>query len=215
MNALISMIILCILKIYYRSKRLLTHNRFFLFLKKSFHYSYLRYFGVDTEFGHVNLVGLPIIRKSKNSRIILGRDVTLVSSSYGNVAGINHPVILTTLGEGATIHLEEGCGLSGSSVCAVKGIRIGKNSGLGANASVYDTDFHVVDSSREDQEGILDAEAKPVEIGENVWVAANVLILKGVTIGNDAVIGAGSVVSKNIQANMLVIGNPAKEVRKI
>jgi acetyltransferase-like isoleucine patch superfamily enzyme len=183
------------------------------FLRKSFHYAYLRYFGVETNFGDVTLKGLPILKKNKNSRIILGKEVTLISNSKWNVAGINHPVILATLSEGAVINIGDGVGMSGSSICAVNSISIGNNSGLGANANVYDTDFHALKNFGERQESILDSKSSPVRIGEKVWIAANVLILKGVTIGDDAVIGAGSIVRQDVPDNALVTGNPAKVVR--
>ena len=56
---------------------------------------------------------------------------------------------------------------------------------------------------------------KPVFIGENVWIASNVIILPGVHIGDNAIIGAGSVVTKNVPANVIALGNPAKIVREI
>lgn len=55
----------------------------------------------------------------------------------------------------------------------------------------------------------------PVHIGENVWVGANVVILPGVTIGDNSVIGAGSVVTKDIPANVVAVGNPCRVLREI
>ena len=57
--------------------------------------------------------------------------------------------------------------------------------------------------------------ADEIHIGNNVWVAANVVILGGVTIGDNAVIGAGSVVTKDIPANYLAYGVPCKPIREI
>lgn len=56
---------------------------------------------------------------------------------------------------------------------------------------------------------------KPVSIGKNVWIASNATILPGVHIGNNSIIGACSVVTKDIPANVIAMGNPAKVVRKI
>ena len=56
---------------------------------------------------------------------------------------------------------------------------------------------------------------KQVYIGKNVWVGAGAVILSGVTIGDNAVIGAGSVVTRDVEANTVVAGNPAREIRKI
>lgn len=57
--------------------------------------------------------------------------------------------------------------------------------------------------------------ARPVSIGNNVWIGGNSVILPGVTIGDNSVIGAGSVVNRNIPANVLAVGNPCKVVRAI
>ncbi len=55
---------------------------------------------------------------------------------------------------------------------------------------------------------------KKVMIGSNVWIGANSIILPGVTIGNNAVVGAGSVVTKSVPENTVVIGNPARIIKK-
>ncbi|MBO6082618.1 MAG: sugar O-acetyltransferase, partial [Bacteroidales bacterium] len=57
--------------------------------------------------------------------------------------------------------------------------------------------------------------AKPVTIGNDVWIGGNVTILPGVTIGDNAVIGAGSVVTESIPANSLAVGTPARVIREL
>ena len=57
--------------------------------------------------------------------------------------------------------------------------------------------------------------AKPVTLGDNVWLASNVVILPGVTVGEGAVIGAGSVVTKDVEPYTVVAGNPARFLRRI
>ncbi|WP_295747192.1 sugar O-acetyltransferase [uncultured Limosilactobacillus sp.] len=56
---------------------------------------------------------------------------------------------------------------------------------------------------------------KPIQIGDNVWLGGNVTILPGVTIGDNSIVGAGSVVTKNVPANVIVVGNPARILRQI
>lgn len=58
-------------------------------------------------------------------------------------------------------------------------------------------------------------DAKPINIGENVWIGANATVLSGVTIGKNSVIGAGSVVTKDIPENVVAVGNPCKVLRPI
>ena len=57
--------------------------------------------------------------------------------------------------------------------------------------------------------------ALPITVGDNVWIGTNVFVLPGVTIGNNTIIGAGSVVNKNIPDGVIAAGNPCKIIRKI
>lgn len=57
--------------------------------------------------------------------------------------------------------------------------------------------------------------AKPIEIGNNVWIGGNVVVLPGVKIGDNTVIGAGSVVTKDIPANVVAVGNPCRVIKEI
>lgn len=56
--------------------------------------------------------------------------------------------------------------------------------------------------------------SKPIKIGNHVWIGLRAIILKGVTIGNDSIIGAGAVVTKDVPPNCLVVGTPAKIIRR-
>lgn len=178
-------------------------------------YLYLRISGVEVEWGDVRMYGFPLIIKAKGSRIIVRKGTTLVSSSRNNPAGINHCVILATMCNGATIEID-GAGLSGSSIVCAKGIYIGRNSGLGANSNIYDTDFHILDpSQRMVQKSIIEAEAAKVKLGKNVWVSSSVNILKGVNIGDNSVVGCGSVVTRDIESGYLYAGVPARKIRSL
>ncbi len=69
-----------------------------------------------------------------------------------------------------------------------------------------DRDYHKFNSNTE--------EIKPVKIGDNVWIGCNSIILKGITIGNGAVVAAGSIVTKDVPPKVLVGGNPAKVIKE-
>ncbi len=90
-------------------------------------------------------------------------------------------------------------------------VTIGNNVQFAPNVSLYTAGHPLHPDSRNSgyEYGI------PITIGNNVWIGGNVVILPGVHIGDNVVIGAGSVVSKNIPANKLAVGNPCRIVRDI
>ncbi len=92
------------------------------------------------------------------------------------------------------------------------GIRIGRDGLFGANVEIFDSDFHDLDPPRRTAGT---QETAPVEIGDNVFVGMGVRILKGSTIGDDSVIGAGSVVTGAIPAGVIAAGNPARVIREL
>ena len=92
---------------------------------------------------------------------------------------------------------------------------IGNHTIIGGNCKIWDTDFHP--TSIEQRRIDIDSNAKtsPIHIGEYVFVGADSIIMKGVTVGDFAVIGAGSVVRTNIPENEVWAGNPAVFVKKL
>lgn len=95
--------------------------------------------------------------------------------------------------------------------CSGAGIRIGRDCLFGVHVEIFDSDFHELDPARRRNGSPKPA---PVEIGDNVFVGMGVRILKGATIGSDAVIGAGSVVAGPIPAGVIAAGNPARVIRE-
>lgn len=181
--------------------------------KRKTDYDFLSKSGVETEPGWVEMVGVPIIDKFANSEMRIGKGVTLVSDSTYNVAGVNHPVIISTMAEGAKIVLHDGVGISGGSIVTSSTIEIGENTQLGVNCNIWGTDFHSIDASERKRGN--GAKSAPIKIGKDCWIGANVTVLKGVAIGDGAVIGTGSVVTKDVPANVLAAGNPAKVIKKL
>lgn len=96
-------------------------------------------------------------------------------------------------------------------VLDVMPVRIGSRTLLGPNVQLY-TATHPMNF----KERALGLElAKPITIGEDVWVGGSVVICPGVSIGNRCVIGAGSVVTKDIPPDVFAAGNPCKVIRKL
>ena len=96
---------------------------------------------------------------------------------------------------------------------------IGDNVCLGPNVSLMATNHPLIAQERMslNKEGktTMAEYARGIKIGNNVWIACNAVVIDGVTIGDDVVIGAGSVVTKDIPAGYLAYGNPCRPVRKI
>jgi len=90
-------------------------------------------------------------------------------------------------------------------------VSFGDNAFIGPNCSFY-TAGHPLDAKQRN-EGL--EYARPIRVGNNVWFGGNVVVLPGVTIGNNAVIGAGSVVTKDIPDHAVAVGNPCKVVKMI
>jgi len=90
------------------------------------------------------------------------------------------------------------------------GVEIGDEALIGPNVSLI-TSSHPIEPSRR-REGVT---ARPIVIGKNVWIAAGATVIGGVTIGGNSVVAAGSVVTKDVPANTLVGGNPARVIRLI
>lgn len=97
----------------------------------------------------------------------------------------------------------------GTSLSAHELVRIGDRCQIGSHVCMMDNDYHSVEDR--DRPG----ESGPIVLGNNVWLGIRVIVLKGVTIGENSVIGAGSVVTKDIPANCLAAGMPAKPIRSL
>ena len=90
-------------------------------------------------------------------------------------------------------------------------ITVGEDCQIGPNVQLL-TPTHPIDP--EPRRDKLEA-AKPIVIGDNVWLGGGVIVCPGVTIGENTVIGAGSVVTKDVPANVIAVGNPARVIREI
>ncbi|NYI03575.1 sugar O-acetyltransferase [Allostreptomyces psammosilenae] len=90
-------------------------------------------------------------------------------------------------------------------------ITIGEDCQIGPNVQLLTPTHPLEPQPRRDK---LEA-ARPITIGDNVWLGGGAIVLPGVTIGDNAVVGAGAVVTKDVPANVVVVGNPARPVREL
>jgi acetyltransferase-like isoleucine patch superfamily enzyme len=162
----------------------------------------------------LRVFGWPLTQFTPGSRVVVGTNVRLISSSSFNPIGLNHPCSLRTLSPSASLVIGNDVGMSGCTIVAADSVAIGNGCLLGANSLVMDTDIHPLETAgrrwRTD-----DVRSAPVALGDNVFVGTAAMILKGVTVGDNAVIGAGSVVSSDVPAEAIVGGSPARVIGSV
>jgi acetyltransferase-like isoleucine patch superfamily enzyme len=153
--------------------------------------------------------------RSKNPRaVVIGRHV----SCY---AGCSFSV-----GDNGQCSIGDFTLLNGALIMADEKIDIGSHCLISWNVGIADSDFHPLEPAQR----LIDAQAlapyfetrpprpklktAPVKIADNVWIGMNAIILKGVSIGENSVVAAGSVVTKSVEPNTVVAGNPAQVVKQ-
>lgn len=161
--------------------------------------------------------GTVILSRWPGSRIELGDGVSIISSSRRcTSATIHAPTRLRTFAPTARIVLEDGVSLNGTAITArSRTIRIGKGTMVAPNCVITDSDFHAMwpPETRLDTPAFeRDAD---VTIGQHVWLGMRCIVLKGVTIGDGAIVAAGSVVTRDVPPATLVAGVPARVVRQL
>ncbi len=158
-----------------------------------------------------NFHGIPRIIRYPGSSIEIGSYCTINSRKKAIYVHLHQPSTFVTQRKGALIKIGNRSGLSGVAVLAANQVIIGDNVLIGANTTIMDNDFHHPDPRKRRQE---DFPARPVIIENNVFIGFNCIILKGVRIGENATIGANSVVLSNIPRDSIAIGNPCKVIMK-
>jgi acetyltransferase-like isoleucine patch superfamily enzyme len=154
------------------------------------------------------------LRSRKPRAVVIGKHV----SCY---AGCSF-----SIGEGGQCRIGGFTLLNGALIMAEEKIEIGSHCLISWNVGIADSDFHPLDPAQR----LVDAQAlapyfkdrpprpklrtAPVKIADNVWIGMNAVILKGVTIGENCVVAAGSVVTKSVPPNTVVAGNPAVAVKQ-
>lgn len=193
---------------FYRMERLLLvlsstlYNRFKLYIAKSV---------IGSNF---KSCGNMLIRNyAGKGGITIGEDVFINSARIANPIGGDTKTIIY-VEKSAKLLIGNGVKISNTTFFAKCSIEVGERTYIGGGARIYDSDFHSIypEYRLNGNTHILSA---PVVIGKRVFIGSNVQILKGVIIGDDCVVGAGSVVTKSIPAGQIWGGNPAKFIKNI
>ena len=155
--------------------------------------------------------GVPRFSREVDSHISIGSDCQFRSAVWANKVGLNRPCMISTLYPGAKVEIGDRVGMSGTVVAAACSISIGADVLCGGNVTICDTDWHEIDPEHRRTRG----RECPVVIEDNVWLGLNVIVLKGVTIGKDSIIGAGSVVVRSIPPRSIAVGQPARVLKSL
>ena len=143
--------------------------------------------------------------------LYVGTGIEIYGGYVGNLISQGKPSIIV-VEAGGRLRIEDNVKASSINIYVKESIYIGKNAMFGSGVSIWDSDFHsmnVIDRIY----GNDKAKSSPIFIGDDVFIGANCLILKGVRIGEGAIIGANSVVTKSVGSKEIWAGNPARKIR--
>lgn len=179
-------------------------------------YLYLYHFMV-LKVQHVTYTKMPDFKGktwlTNQGKCTLGKDVIFNSSLTSNPVGIFKPCTIFVQKSGE-LQIGSKSGFSGVSIHCANKITIGQYVNCGGNVCIWDSDFHPLHYEDRRVDDISKINSAPISIGDDVFIGANAIILKGVNIGARAIIGAGSVVTKNIPADEIWAGNPIRFIKK-
>lgn len=187
------------------------------------------YYRINTLLSKINLVFLKLKFKNlsigencridwnsyvdiSQNRCVIGDNVILQSLQKNYHVGMPFPASILIDVKNAKIEIGNGTSIHGAYIHAQKSIIIGEDCAIAAGVNIIDCNGHVLNSLHRNNVRDIPEE---IVIGNNVWIGLNAIILKGSIIGDNCVVGAGSVVKGNFEENSLIMGNPAKFIKTI
>ena len=173
-------------------------------------------YGNNVKFEKIRSKGVPFVRIERGGNCTIGDNFKMNNNIPANPIGRVQRCILLVK-KGATLTIGRNVGMSSSAIVTHQQIEIGDNVIMGGGVCIYDTDFHSIEPAyRKDPK--MDRQMRKcakVTVGNNVFIGAHATLLKGVTIGENSIIGACSVVTHNVPSNEIWAGNPARFIKQI
>lgn len=166
--------------------------------------------------GKVRSSGVPVIHMSLNSVCVIGKNFSMGNWVVNNASGVKAKSKIEVR-RGAELIIGENVGITSVTIMCFDKIHIGDNVMIGVGSHIFDTNFHNINpvdriQKKDPKDTVRTA---PIIIKDNVFIGAFSIILKGVTIGKNSVVAAGSVVTKSIPDNQIWGGNPAQFIKEI
>lgn len=159
-------------------------------------------------------LGIPYVHISIGAKCIIGENLNINNGVKYSDSGLNGKCRIEVR-DVAILNIGNNVGLSDVTITCHEKITIGNNVIVGVGSQIRDTNNHSL-NPQDRLNGLdwINKKTSPITIKNNVFIGAYSFILKGVTIGENSIIGAGSVVTKDIPANEIWAGNPAQFIRK-
>lgn len=160
--------------------------------------------------------GVPFVSIARNGgKVLIGNNFRMNNGAKGNPIGCFQRCTFFC-DNNSSIIIGNNVGISQTALISYSVIVIEDNVKIGGGTCIYTTDFHSLDpQNRLSAEDIKHRKVADVTIKQNAFIGAHCIILKGVVVGENSIVGAGSVVTKNIPANEIWAGNPAKFIRQV
>ena len=169
--------------------------------------------GVQSE--SIRAIGVPYVNVSLGGRVVVGKNLSIRTGCDVTEVGTVGSRIL--VGPHGCLRIGNHVGMSNCTLVAQESVSIGDDVLLGGGVQIFDTNFHSLDArnrcSTVPQDDRNHVKTAPVVIGNRVFIGTNALICKGVSIGDEAIVAAGSVVVHDIPPGEIWGGNPAQKLR--
>ncbi|KIA85429.1 transferase [Flavobacterium sp. AED] len=201
-------------KIFVILTKMLCRVRHYILKPIDWLFCYYVLYSSGVKFSTFKCSGIPKIYITLGGRCIIGSNFKINNRESSNPIGRFNSCSIVVEKKGV-IQIGNNVGMSSTAIVCHERIEIGDNVNFGGNVAIYDTDFHSLNPQDRliRSLDVAGTKTKPIKIGNNVFIGAHTTILKGVSIGDNAIVGACSVVTKNIPANEIWAGNPAKFIR--
>lgn len=176
---------------------------------------YLKFHGVVVG-DDVKILGWVSLYRGQGDGVAVGNRVVFSSDNNANPINKSDFLKLALLSSEATISIGDDSGVSSCVIAAKNSVTIGCRVLIGAGVKIMDTDFHLIEPyDRRYNRQRKEIPTSPVTIGDDVWLGAGAMILKGVTIGNGSIIAAGAIVTSDIPPGVIAGGTPARVIKHI